>query len=147
MEGIMNSAGETAATVAYRAKTAGDHLSGYAKQHPIRIAVTIGAGALTWFMLRGRNRAGAWGGASDTSWEEAEEMASEGGPSIPSRVGEGARRASASVRSAARTTTTSVDEWVRENPLAAGGIALAVGAAIGLSMPATAIENRTMGRA
>jgi len=67
-----------------------------------------------------------------------------------------ARRASARVRSAADTATvkaregwhtasTSVDDWVHEYPLAAGAIAVAVGAAIGLSAPGTEFENRTMG--
>lgn len=67
-----------------------------------------------------------------------------------------ARRAGMRVRSAAGTATvkaregwqtasTSVDDWVHEYPLAAGAIAVAVGAAIGLSAPATEFENRTMG--
>ena len=67
-----------------------------------------------------------------------------------------ARRAGVRVRSAAGTATvkaregwqtasTSVDDWVHEYPLAAGAIAVAVGAAIGLSAPATEFENRTMG--
>ena len=67
-----------------------------------------------------------------------------------------ARRASARVRSAAstasvkardgwQTASTSVDDWVHEYPLAAGAIAVAVGAAIGLSAPSTEFENRTMG--
>jgi hypothetical protein len=34
---------------------------------------------------------------------------------------------------------------VRENPLAAGAIALACGAAVGLAVPASRAENRLMG--
>ena len=60
---------------------------------------------------------------------------------------EGAQRASQRVRSAAGTATTSVDDWVSENPLAAGLIAAAVGAAIGLSVPRSDVEDRAMGEA
>ena len=67
-----------------------------------------------------------------------------------------AMRASERARSAAQaaavraqeswqTASTSVDDWVHEYPLAAGAIAVAVGAAIGLSVPSTEIEDRTLG--
>ena len=67
-----------------------------------------------------------------------------------------ARRAGQRVRSAAGTATvqarqglerasTSVDDWVHEYPLAAGAIAVAVGAAIGLSAPSTEFEDRALG--
>ena len=71
-------------------------------------------------------------------------------------AGATARRAGQRVRSAASTATvktrqglqragTSVDDWVHEYPLAAGAIAVAVGAAIGLSAPGTDWEDRTLG--
>ena len=44
-----------------------------------------------------------------------------------------------------QSASTSVDDWVHEYPLAAGAIAVAVGAAIGLSVPSTEIEDRTLG--
>ena len=67
-----------------------------------------------------------------------------------------AQRASQSVRDAASTasvraretwqsTSTTVDDWVHENPLAAGALAVAVGAAIGLSVPSSRFEDRTLG--
>jgi ElaB/YqjD/DUF883 family membrane-anchored ribosome-binding protein len=73
-----------------------------------------------------------------------------------SSAGATARRAGQRVRSAAstatvrtrqglRTASTSVDDWVHEYPLAAGAIAVAVGAAIGLSAPSTEWEDRTLG--
>jgi len=40
---------------------------------------------------------------------------------------------------------SALDQWVHENPLAAGGVALLVGAAVGLALPATAKENEVMG--
>ena len=60
---------------------------------------------------------------------------------------ERARRASEAARRAASTATTTVDDFTDQNPLAVGLIALAVGIAIGMAVPATEIENRTMGEA
>ena len=67
-----------------------------------------------------------------------------------------ARRASQSVRDAANTasvrarqgwnyTSTTVDDFVHDYPLAAGAVAVAVGAAIGLSVPGSRFEDRTFG--
>jgi ElaB/YqjD/DUF883 family membrane-anchored ribosome-binding protein len=193
---IMNSAGEGAATMAYHARGAGESLVSYVQAHPIRVALALGA--VTWWMLRSRERSDVdWYGTADTSWEE-EDAISFGRPSLRSRVGEyassaretvgeyastaretvgeyassaretvgeyassaretagaaaesareRARNASLAARRAASTATSSVDDWVQENPLAVGAIALAVGAAIAMSVPATEIENRTMGEA
>ncbi|HEX8028058.1 MAG TPA: DUF3618 domain-containing protein, partial [Vicinamibacterales bacterium] len=191
---IMSSAGETAQTVATRARGAGDQMAEYAVAHPLRIAFTVGA--FTWWMLRNRDRSIAWEGASDTDWEDdgeytygerrtlrdkvgnyasnardtvgsyaatardtvgeyastARETVGEYASSARQTAGEyaesarvGAQRASQRVRSAAGTATTSVDDWVSENPLAAGFIAAAVGAAIGLSVPRSELEDRAMG--
>ncbi len=60
---------------------------------------------------------------------------------------ERARDASVAARQAASTTASSVDDWVHENPLAVGAIALAIGAAIAMAVPSTEVENRTMGEA
>src|SRR6185436_15188388 len=48
-------------------------------------------------------------------------------------------------RSAASRATTTVDDFVHENPLAAGAIAVAIGAAIGLAVRSTEYEDRAMG--
>ena len=56
-----------------------------------------------------------------------------------------ARSASRRVRSAATSATSSVDGFVHENPLAAGAIAVAIGAAIGLAVRSTEYEDRAMG--
>jgi gas vesicle protein len=93
----------------------------------------------------------------------ARETAGEYASSARDTVGEyatsaasSARRAGQRVRSAASTaavttrqtlqrTTTSVNDWTTEYPLAAGAIAVAIGAAVGLSAPGTEVENRYMG--
>lgn len=195
VKNIMHSASETAYDAALRARDAGNHLAWYAREHPIRIAIT--AGVVTWWMLRGRNRPQDWYGASDTSWEQddyeplepmrpslgeragdltanarqavseyastARETAGEYAASARETAGEyaasardtvnqyaesagsAARSASYRVRRAASTATTSVDDWVHGNPLAAGAVAVAIGAAIGLAIPATEYEDRAMG--
>lgn len=193
---IMHSAGETAHTVATRARGAGDHLAAYAAAHPLRIAFVVGA--VTWWMLRGRERSFDWEGVSDTSWHDDGEYTYDERRSLRDKVGEyastaretvgsyaatardtvgeyastardtvgqvastaretageyaqsarqGAQRATERVRSAAGTATNTVDDWASENPLAAGLIAAAVGAAIGLSVPRSEVEDRALGQA
>jgi len=153
---IMSSASETAYDAARRARGYGNHLAWYAKEHPIRMAIT--AGVITWLVMR--NRGGSseqWYGASDTSWDQDEYLPVE--PSLRDRVGDAAssarqtvneyaqsaRSASRKVRSAASSATSTVDDLVHENPLAAGAIAVAVGAAIGLAVRSTRYEDRAMG--
>jgi ElaB/YqjD/DUF883 family membrane-anchored ribosome-binding protein len=192
---IMSSAGEKASVAANRARGAGEYLTDYAKAHPVRMAITIGAVAAFWVM-RSRNRSDMWydGSAATESWDDSDSY--DDGRSLRSRVGEyaasardtaseyastakqaageyassarqavgeyassaretvgeyagaareNARYASKRVRTAASTATSTADDWVRENPFAAGAVALAIGALIGMSMPSTEIENRAMG--
>jgi ElaB/YqjD/DUF883 family membrane-anchored ribosome-binding protein len=193
VKNIMSSASETAYDAAQRARDYGNHLAWYAKEHPIRIAIT--AGVVAWWMLRSRSsESEQWYGVSDTSWDYDEYLPPE--PSLRDRVSDAAssakqavgeyastarqavgeyassaretvgeyastaretvndyaqsaassaRVASHRVRSAAGTATTTVDDFVRDNPLAAGAVALAVGAAIGLAVRATDYEDRAMG--
>ena len=56
-----------------------------------------------------------------------------------------ARSASRRVASAASSATTATGDWMTENPLAAGAIAVAVGAAIGMTIRSTEYEDRAMG--
>jgi len=180
VKNIMNSAGETAYVAAQRARGAGNHLAWYAKEHPIRIAITLGV--IAWWMLRGRGTP-AYLGASDTPWDQdeygstepglrdkvgamastARETVGEYASTAKQTVGEyassardtvneyaasaasTAKVASRRVRSAAGTATTATNDWVQENPLVAGALAVAVGAAIGLACPATDYEDRAMG--
>lgn len=159
---IMSSAGDTAGKVAARARGAGNYLADYAIEHPIRMAVAVGA--VTWWMLRGRSTPLVnWDGTADTSWDDAEAAAYSDNRSLRDRAGEyvagaretvgeyassareSARAASLRARDAASSAATTADEWVRNNPMAAGAIALAVGAAIGASVPRTEIEDYTIG--
>ena len=181
---MMNSAGETAGVVAARARDTGDYLSRYVQDHPIRIAVTVGA--LTWWMLRGRDQID-YDGAYDTSWEDEDVVYGSNRRSLRDRVGEyasgakdtvgeyaasaretvgsyatsareavgdyaesarsSAARAGSRARRAASSAYGSTGDWITDNPMAAGAIALAIGAAIGMSVPRTEAEDRTMGEA
>lgn len=170
---MMHSAGETASMVASRTRDAGSYVADYATTHPVRVAVAVGA--LTWWMLRGRDRSMGWDGTMDTRWDDDEAMSGEmRGSGIRERVGEyassaretvgeyassareavggyaetarsSAQRAATRVRGAARNAGSGVDQFARENPFAAGAVALAIGAAIGLSAPRTEWEDSTMG--
>lgn len=92
---------------------------------------------------------------ASTARETAGEYASTARETVGEYAGsarEQARRASERVRTAASSASRQAqqrlrqaDDWVHEYPLAAGALAVAVGAAIGLAVPATEIENRTMG--
>jgi ElaB/YqjD/DUF883 family membrane-anchored ribosome-binding protein len=55
------------------------------------------------------------------------------------------RNASATTRERARQTQAQVENFVQEQPLVVGAIAVAVGAAIGAALPTTEYENRTLG--
>lgn len=190
---IMSSASETAYGAAQRARGYGNHLAWYAKEHPIRMAIT--AGVVTWLCMRNRGSSSQqYFGASDTLWDQDEYLPME--PSLRDRVSDAAssarqtvgefastakqavgeyastarekageyaatatetvneyaqsaassaRAASIRARSAAGTATTAVDDFVNENPLAAGAIAVAVGAAIGLAVRSTRYEDRALG--
>lgn len=185
---IMSSAGEKASVAASRARGASGYLTDYAREHPVRIAVTIGAVAAFWVM-RSRNQSDMWydGSTATESWDDSDSDSFDG-RSLRSRVGdyastakdyastakqvageyastakqaageyassaaqtageyavaarENARYAAQRARAAASTT----NDWVSENPLAAGAIALAIGAAIAMMLPQSELENRAMG--
>ena len=189
---IMSSASDSAYVAARRARGYGNHLAWYAKEHPIRIAIT--AGVITWWMLRDRSSAADYYGAVDTSWDRDEYGSLE--PSVKERaraaastarqaVGEyastaretaaeyassaretaaeyassaretaaeyaasaasTARTASRRVATAATSATRTTNDWMQDNPLAAGALAVAVGAAIGLAVRATDYEDRALG--
>jgi ElaB/YqjD/DUF883 family membrane-anchored ribosome-binding protein len=183
---IMHSASETAHDAAVTARGYGNHLAWYAREHPIRIAIT--AGVATWLMLRSRSsRPQEWYGASETSWDRdeyrddyasmepsvrdrarnaalaaretvgeyassARETASEYAASARDTVNEYAASAASTARSASQRVATAAssasrttNDWVHENPLAAGAVAVAIGAAIGLAVRATEYEDRTLG--
>ena len=193
VKNIMSSASEKAYGAAVTARGYGDHLAWYAKEHPIRIAIT--AGVITWLVLRSRSGSEQYYGAAGTSWDgvddytpiepslrdrarvaastaketvgeyastarqavgeyasSARETATEYAASARDTVNEYAATAASTARSATRrvasatsSAATRTNDWACENPLAAGAIAVAVGAAIGLAVRSTEYEDRTLG--
>lgn len=168
----MHSAGETATRVADQTRYAGRSVADYASTHPLQMAMI--AGGLTWWLLRSRGHRSSMDYSDYNSDYDTELAYGSSEPSLRERAGEyvstardtvgeyaeaaksGAQRATARVRDAAGTasvraretwqrTSMTVDDWVHQNPLAAGAVAVAVGAAIGLSVRSTEWENRTMG--
>ena len=61
------------------------------------------------------------------------------------RARNAASTASLRARQRLQRTSTTVDDWVHQNPLAAGALAVAIGAAVGLTAPATEVEDRYLG--
>lgn len=82
----------------------------------------------------------------DTASEYAD-SARDSARRVTDKVRHAASDASSRTRQGWERTSTSVDQWVHDNPVAAGALALATGLAIGISAPRTAIEDRTMGEA
>jgi ElaB/YqjD/DUF883 family membrane-anchored ribosome-binding protein len=182
VKNIMNSASETAYGAAETARGYGNQVAWYARQHPVHVAIT--AGAIVWWMLRGRGSSDDYYGAVDTSWDRdddymsnepslrqrarsaastaretvgeyastARDTAGEYAASARDTVNEYATSAASSARSASRRVATAASsatgatgDWATQNPLAAGAIAVAVGAAIGMTIRATEYEDRAMG--
>ena len=72
---------------------------------------------------------------------KASETASELGHQLTGSV----QSARQQVTRMSRTTSTQFGHWMQENPLAVGLAAMAAGAVIGLTVPVTRAENRTLG--
>lgn len=116
VKNIMNSASETAYDAAQRARGYGNQLAWYAREHPIRMAVT--AGVIAWWIMRGRGRSSSeqWYGASDTSWDHDDDYVSME-PSLRDRVSGAASSAKQAVgdyASTARQAASSARETVGE---------------------------------
>jgi ElaB/YqjD/DUF883 family membrane-anchored ribosome-binding protein len=66
---------------------------------------------------------------------------------VAGTVGETANEAVTTVRQTATSVATQAQRTIESNPLAVGAIALAVGTAVGLALPASQTEKRVMGQA
>jgi ElaB/YqjD/DUF883 family membrane-anchored ribosome-binding protein len=92
-----------------------------------------------------RDTVGGYAASARETVSEAAEAARCRALKASERVSSAAQTASVRAQETWRSASTSVDSWVHEYPLAAGAIAVAVGAAVGLSVPSTEIEDRTLG--
>ena len=88
---------------------------------------------------RARDVSSSVGDAADNARRAAEDRLDD--------LGTNASRAADSVGTTASQAVTQAQQTIESNPLAFGAIALAVGTAIGLALPATQTEKRVMGQA
>jgi ElaB/YqjD/DUF883 family membrane-anchored ribosome-binding protein len=86
-------------------------------------------------------KASALGHKASETASELGHKASELGHQLTDTV----RSARARARQVSRDSSTQFDRWMQENPLAVGVAAMAAGAVVGLTVPATHAENRAMG--
>jgi hypothetical protein len=152
---MMTSATDKAADLALDVQDGALEAVDYVKQNPLPAAL-IGAG-IAWLLMRtssGRTGPGyprhrSSGGRSvygqdrhvapgDASYRTAGSRNE--GPGVAERIQDGWQHYS-------RRAETQFERWIRENPLAVGAAALAVGAAVGLSAPTTDTENAWLGEA
>jgi ElaB/YqjD/DUF883 family membrane-anchored ribosome-binding protein len=153
---MMTSATDKAADLAEDVQDGALEAVDYVKQNPIPAAL-IGAG-IAWLLMRtstartgpaySRQRQyGSRGGrpvygqdriapTADPSYRTA--GSANTGPGVTERIQDNWQHYS-------RRAETQFQRWIRENPLAVGAAALAVGAAVGLSAPGTDTENAWLG--
>lgn len=121
----------------------------YDERRPLR--ETVGAMASTAretvgeYAASARDTVGGYAASAAETARDAAEAARCRAQQASERVSTAAQTASVRAQETWRSASTSVDGWVHEYPLAAGAIAVAVGAAIGLSVPGTEIEDRALG--
>lgn len=76
---------------------------------------------------------------------QVSEKASAIGQQVTEQVSGTVRSARARAGQVTRDTSTQFDRWMQTNPLAVGIAAVAAGAVVGLTVPVSSVENRTMG--
>jgi ElaB/YqjD/DUF883 family membrane-anchored ribosome-binding protein len=119
---MVNSATDTASDVAGHVQDTAQQAFEYVRENPLP-AVLIGVG-VAWMLMR-TQRSGP---------RQAQQAVS----GTSARVQE-------SWQYYSRRTETEFERWMRENPLTVGVAAVAIGAAVGLSMPRTETEDELMG--
>jgi ElaB/YqjD/DUF883 family membrane-anchored ribosome-binding protein len=132
----------------------------YVRDNPIP-ALLIGAG-VTWLLMRSRTGSsaysgyGGYGGRSTYSGYPAgsryrvREDTTTGPGSAASwteTASEATERLQQRVSDYGRSAETTLERWLRENPLTVGTVALAAGAVVGLGLPRTRTEDAWMGEA
>jgi hypothetical protein len=90
------------------------------------------------------NTGGVLGSAQETVSNVAS-SAYGGVSSLASKTGEQAVNLGSQVQKVARQTHSQYEQTLKENPLIVGAVALALGAAVGLTIPETEYENQWMG--
>jgi ElaB/YqjD/DUF883 family membrane-anchored ribosome-binding protein len=127
----------------------------YVRDNPVP-ALLIGAG-ITWLLMRSRSGRTSYGGSryggpryGERRYEEPrykEPRYKESETGWTSGVSDAAASVQQRVTQYGRRAETTLERWLRENPLTVGTVALAAGAIVGLSLPRTQTEDAWMGEA
>jgi ElaB/YqjD/DUF883 family membrane-anchored ribosome-binding protein len=150
---IMHSANDTAGAVAGTTRRAANQASSYVSQHPVQIALM--ATGVTWLLTRNNHQ--QW---EDTrGYDDVDDWQGAGAQEgYVEQAKDATRHAADQMRGVASTATRQVQQrwrragytsqrWMMENPLAVGVAAVAAGVALGLAVPRTRLEDRTLGEA
>lgn len=150
---IMHTANDTTQVVAGTARRTANTASSYVRQHPVQVALI--ATGVTWQLTR--NSQSEWQGTRSTDhvndWRGADMPGTEG---YVAQAKDKTREVASQVRDVAATTTSQIQQrwrragdtsqrWITDNPLAVGVAAIAAGVAVGLAVPRTRLEDRTLG--
>ena len=129
----------------------GGGIAGRIREHPIPAA--IAAASIAYLAFGGSRRSHARPAIHGTTRGDAHLLETEISTDVDfhagydTRYGAGMEERAERMRQTARRTRNGLQRFVSENPLAAGAVAAAVGATIGLALPETERENEMMGEA
>lgn len=130
----------------------GRNLGGDMKRNPLALLLT-GAG-IAWLMAGSGNGSAASGRASGASFGDGSgdgrvrsALKDSAGKAreVTASTGDRARRAAGAVQGTARSAEQSMETMLREQPLLAGSLGVALGAALGAMLPRTQTEDELMG--
>jgi ElaB/YqjD/DUF883 family membrane-anchored ribosome-binding protein len=153
---MMNTVTDKAADVGEQVQDQAQQAVSYVRDNPVP-ALLIGAG-VTWLLMRSRGRStySDYGGrssytgyAGEPGYRSRRETMSrpESGTSWTETASDTAERLQQRVSEYGRSAETTLERWMRENPLTVGTVAIAAGAVVGLSLPRTRTEDAWMGEA
>jgi hypothetical protein len=146
VEDMANTAEEMATEATETVREVGDSLVETIKRNPIPAAM-VGVG-LGWLLMSGRSSRDGDGDAVRHAQARVGSMASDAQHKVDEAMGQVGRvtdDVTYQARTMADDLTSTASDMYRSNPLAIGAIAVAVGTAVGLALPATSFERRTLG--
>jgi ElaB/YqjD/DUF883 family membrane-anchored ribosome-binding protein len=156
---MMNTVTDKAAEVGEQVQDQAQQAVTYVRDNPVP-ALLIGAG-VAWLMMRSRGGRSSYAGYSRYGGRSTysgypggsryrvreDRPASETETSWTEAASDTAERMQRRMSEYGRSAETTLERWLRENPLAVGTVALAAGAVIGLGLPRTRTEDAWMGEA
>jgi ElaB/YqjD/DUF883 family membrane-anchored ribosome-binding protein len=146
---MMNTVTEKVGDVGGQMQDQAQYAASYVRQNPMP-ALLIGAG-VTWLLLRSRGNGGStysgYSGSTRYPVRRTDAPSAGAGTDWTDKASDAAGRVQQRVSAYGRGAETTLDRWLRENPLTVGTVALAAGALAGLGLPRTETEDAWMGDA